>query len=172
MIDHIGMSVRDIARASEFYRKALAPLGIGVVMEVSAEDTGHGAAIGFGARLGSRSSGSARVRLGNQHIHVAFAAASRETVDAFYAPQSPPAARTMALRACARDTTRIITPPSCSTPTATISRPFVTALLALKQRRGSALAQRGQFGSEKVQVGTPASRFAACFSGSFSFCQA
>jgi len=84
MIDHIGMSVRDIARASEFYRKALAPLGIGVVMEVSAEDTGHGAAVGFGANwkpffwIGEGPAG-------NQHIHVAFAAASRETVDAFYA---------------------------------------------------------------------------------------
>ena len=41
MIDHIGMPVKDIARATEFYRKALAPLGIGVVMEVSAEETGQ-----------------------------------------------------------------------------------------------------------------------------------
>src|SRR5262245_61375430 len=48
MIDHIGMSVGDIARATEFYRKALAPLGYGMVMEVSAEETGHGAAVGFG----------------------------------------------------------------------------------------------------------------------------
>ena len=49
MIDHIGMPVRDIARATEFYLQALAPLGIGVVMRVSAEETGHGAAVGFGA---------------------------------------------------------------------------------------------------------------------------
>ena len=79
MIDHIGMSVRDIARASEFYRKALAPLGIGVVMEVSAEDTGHGAAIAGMPRLRRRRGA------GNEHIHVAFAAASREMIDAFYA---------------------------------------------------------------------------------------
>ena len=32
MIDHIGMPVRDLARATEFYLKALAPLGIAVVM--------------------------------------------------------------------------------------------------------------------------------------------
>ena len=43
MIDHIGISVGSIARATEFYLKALAPLGYGIVMEVSAEDTGHGA---------------------------------------------------------------------------------------------------------------------------------
>ena len=45
MIDHIGMPVGNIARATEFYLKALAPLGIGIVMEVSAEETGPGAAV-------------------------------------------------------------------------------------------------------------------------------
>ena len=66
MIDHIGLNVRDVARATEFYLKALAPLGYGIVMQVSAEETGHGAAVGFGApggrgfRAASRHSGSAR----------------------------------------------------------------------------------------------------------------
>jgi catechol-2,3-dioxygenase len=32
MIDHIGISVGSIARATEFYLKALAPLGYGIVM--------------------------------------------------------------------------------------------------------------------------------------------
>jgi len=85
MIDHIGMPVSNIARATEFYLKALAPLGIAIVMEVSAEETGAGAAVGFGAAgkpffwIGETpiSSGS--------HIHVAFAAPSRAAVDAFYA---------------------------------------------------------------------------------------
>ena len=49
MIDHIGMPVSDIARATEFYLKALAPLGIAIVMQVSAEESGRGAAVGFGA---------------------------------------------------------------------------------------------------------------------------
>ena len=49
MIDHIGMPVSNIARATEFYLKALAPLGIAIVMEVSAEETGDGAAVGFGS---------------------------------------------------------------------------------------------------------------------------
>jgi catechol 2,3-dioxygenase-like lactoylglutathione lyase family enzyme len=84
VIDHIGLAVADIARATEFYLKALAPLGIAIVMQVSAEETGHGAAVGFGANLkpffwigeGERPGG---------HVHVAFAADSREAVDAFYA---------------------------------------------------------------------------------------
>ena len=40
MIDHIGLNVRDVARATEFYLKALAPLGYGIVMQVSAEERG------------------------------------------------------------------------------------------------------------------------------------
>src|SRR5688572_7961725 len=49
MIDHIGLGVRDVARATEFYLKALAPLGFAIVMQVPAEATGHGPAIGSGA---------------------------------------------------------------------------------------------------------------------------
>ena len=80
MIDHIGMPVRDLAGATAFYLKALAPLGIAIVMQVSAEQTGQGAAVGFGANgkpffwIGE----------GGGHVHVAFAAPSREAVDAFY----------------------------------------------------------------------------------------
>ena len=40
MIDHIGLNVRDVARATEFYLKALGPLGYGIVMQVSAEERG------------------------------------------------------------------------------------------------------------------------------------
>jgi catechol 2,3-dioxygenase-like lactoylglutathione lyase family enzyme len=83
MIDHIGMPVRDLARATEFYLQALAPLGIAIVLRVSAEESGHGAAVGFGAEQkpffwigeGERPGG---------HVHVAFAASSRAAVDAFY----------------------------------------------------------------------------------------
>ena len=45
----MGVNVRDVARATEFYLKALKPLGYGIVMEVSAEETGHAEAVGFGA---------------------------------------------------------------------------------------------------------------------------
>lgn len=83
MIDHIGLRVADVARATEFYLKALAPLGISIVMQVSAEESGHGAAVGFGSGQkpffwigqGEATSGP---------LHVAFAADSRAAVDAFY----------------------------------------------------------------------------------------
>jgi catechol 2,3-dioxygenase-like lactoylglutathione lyase family enzyme len=83
MIDHIGMPVSDLARSTDFYLKTLAPLGIGMILQVSAEQTGNGAAVGFGAQgkpffwigEGEKMAG---------HIHVAFAATSRAGVDAFY----------------------------------------------------------------------------------------
>ncbi len=40
MIDHAGISVSDFARSHAFYLAALAPLGIGVQMAVTAEQTG------------------------------------------------------------------------------------------------------------------------------------
>jgi len=85
MIDHLGFSVPDLARATEFYLKALAPLGVGIIMQVSAEQTGAGAAVGFGSAgkpffwIGERFHPA-----GDQHIHVAFAAKTRAEVDAFY----------------------------------------------------------------------------------------
>jgi catechol 2,3-dioxygenase-like lactoylglutathione lyase family enzyme len=83
VIDHIGMPVRDLARATEFYARALAPLGIAIVMRVSAEESGHGAAVGFGANQKPFFWIGEGERLGG-HVHVAFAASSREAVDAFY----------------------------------------------------------------------------------------
>jgi len=83
VIDHIAVHVRDLARATELYLKALAPLGIAIVMQVSAEQTGRGAAVGFGAGQkpffwlgeGGPSSGP---------LHIAFAAPNRAAVGAFY----------------------------------------------------------------------------------------
>jgi catechol 2,3-dioxygenase-like lactoylglutathione lyase family enzyme len=84
MIDHVGIPVSDIARSTEFYLKALEPLGISIVMEVSAEQTGHGAAVGFGANFKPFFwiGGAGGLDVG--HVHVAFAAPSRAAVDAFY----------------------------------------------------------------------------------------
>ena len=91
MIDHLGMPVSDLARATEFYLKALEPLGYGIVMQVSAEQTGHGAAVGFGppGKAGDFQSGKPSFWIGEGeplagHIHVAFVAPSRAGVDAFY----------------------------------------------------------------------------------------
>jgi catechol 2,3-dioxygenase-like lactoylglutathione lyase family enzyme len=91
MIDHLGISVGSIARATEFYLKALAPLGYGIVMEVSAEETGHGAAIAFGApgQAADFQSGKPSFWVGESAkasgpLHVAFVAPSRAGVDIFY----------------------------------------------------------------------------------------
>jgi catechol 2,3-dioxygenase-like lactoylglutathione lyase family enzyme len=92
MIDHMGLDVRDVARATEFYLKALAPLGYGIVMEVSAEETGQGAAVGFGApgpavdfQSGKPSFWIGEGETASGPMHVAFVASSRAAVDAFYA---------------------------------------------------------------------------------------
>jgi predicted lactoylglutathione lyase len=83
MIDHMGMHVRDVARATEFYLKALAPLGYGIVMQVSAEETGS-PAVGFGA--GHKPSfWIGQGEPGSGPMHVAFVAQTRAAVDAFYA---------------------------------------------------------------------------------------
>ena len=69
----------------------LGPLGYGIVMEVSAAETGHGAAVGFGApgKADDFQSGKPSFWIGEGErlgapIHVAFVASSREAVDAFY----------------------------------------------------------------------------------------
>ena len=83
MLDHIGLTVSDFARARAFYSAALAPLALGVVMEVTAEQTGGTAHAGFGAPgqpffwIGSGPHRSGP-------LHVAFSAPDRATVAAFH----------------------------------------------------------------------------------------
>lgn len=78
MLDHVGLEVSDFEASKEFFEKALEPLGIRPLMEIG------GVAAGFGddrkpyfwiAARGPVSSGT----------HVAFAAETRELVDAFHA---------------------------------------------------------------------------------------
>ena len=89
MIDHIGVPVSNLADATTFYLKALAPLGISVQLEVSAEQTGKGGAVGFGSDgkpffwIGEGKTSAPQANPAD-HLHVAFAATSRADVDAFY----------------------------------------------------------------------------------------
>ena len=84
MIDHIGIGATDFEASRRFYEAALAPLGIGVVMEVTPEQSGgyHGLGMGKGFKpffwLGSHGPRGAG-------MHIAFAAETRAEVDAFYA---------------------------------------------------------------------------------------
>ena len=83
MIDHIGLAVSSMERAKAFYLNALKPLGIGVIVDVSAEETGGDAHAGFGKDnkaffwigTGNKPKGGA---------HVAFTAQTRPEVDSFY----------------------------------------------------------------------------------------
>jgi catechol 2,3-dioxygenase-like lactoylglutathione lyase family enzyme len=84
MLDHIGFSVGDLVKAKAFYEKALAPLGVTVVMEVTPEMTG-----GKDAYLGFGDGGKPYFWVGtggklSPHLHVAFAAPDRKAVDAFH----------------------------------------------------------------------------------------
>lgn len=82
MLDHVGFSVADLETARRFYQKALAPLGIMLIYNISAEQTDGEAYLGFGEDqkpyfwIGT---GKFKGR-----VHVAFLAKSRETVDQFY----------------------------------------------------------------------------------------
>ncbi|WP_369975329.1 VOC family protein [Xanthomonas bundabergensis] len=83
-LDHIGLSCADLERSLSFYRAALAALGLDVVMEVSAEQTGDRRHVGFG-RDGKPSvwlSDGAPGTGGG--LHLAFVAAERAQVDAFH----------------------------------------------------------------------------------------
>jgi catechol 2,3-dioxygenase-like lactoylglutathione lyase family enzyme len=82
MIDHVGFSVLDYARAKDFYQRALAPLGYRLVMEVTTQQSGKPAA-GFGAE------GKPDFWIGGEGkldlpVHIAIAAKDRAAVDAFY----------------------------------------------------------------------------------------
>lgn len=77
MIDHIGIAVTDLDRAAAFYERALAPLGYTLMMRFPG-------AVGFGA------DGKPDLWIGGPapattSVHVAFRAATRKVVDAFYA---------------------------------------------------------------------------------------
>jgi catechol 2,3-dioxygenase-like lactoylglutathione lyase family enzyme len=76
IIDHIGFTVSDYAKSKEFYARCLAPLGIGLVMEVEGW-AGFGQdrkpELWFGADTSPHTP-----------MHIAFIADTRQQVDRFY----------------------------------------------------------------------------------------
>jgi catechol 2,3-dioxygenase-like lactoylglutathione lyase family enzyme len=77
MLDHLSIQCADVAASAAFYDSVLAPLGSGRVMD-------FGDVIGYGADrptfwIGPLTSGEP-----NREIHIAFGAADRSSVRAFY----------------------------------------------------------------------------------------
>ena len=80
MIDHTGIHVSDLARSTDFYRQALAPLGY----ELRCAFPG---AAGFGEANGKDPGGDFWLSSGTPYTprsHIAFHAANQEQVCAFY----------------------------------------------------------------------------------------
>lgn len=83
VIDHMGLQVSDYAHAVRFYEQALAPLGITIVMQVEAGESGGYQGAGFG-RDGKPSFWLEAGSRTTPHVHLAFVADSRAMVDAFH----------------------------------------------------------------------------------------
>lgn len=84
MIDHTGINVSNPARSREFYDRALAPLGYKQLMQVPTEHTGGVVVVGYG-EPGKPDFWLNEGAPQTPRHHIAFRAASREAVDAFYA---------------------------------------------------------------------------------------
>jgi catechol 2,3-dioxygenase-like lactoylglutathione lyase family enzyme len=80
-LDHVGLAVADYPRSKAFYEKALAPLGMTLLLEFS------GTAAGFGRDDGGRPSFfiEAHGEPVRGRLHIALRAESRAQVDAFHA---------------------------------------------------------------------------------------
>ena len=81
MLDHIGIGVTDYAKAKAFFDRALAPLGIVKIMEVTAAQTGSYDGAGYGMDRPFFWIGASER---TTPAHVAFRAKDRATVDAFH----------------------------------------------------------------------------------------
>jgi catechol 2,3-dioxygenase-like lactoylglutathione lyase family enzyme len=76
IIDHLGISVSDLARSKAFYAKALAPLGIELLREF------EGRIAGFGKNR--KPEFRIQTATPTPPLHIAFIASSRALVKAFY----------------------------------------------------------------------------------------
>ncbi len=83
ILDHVGYPVSDFAKSKAFYTKALTPLGIKPIMEVTNEMTGgHGEHVGFGIDKPDFWIGTGKTA--QSGVHIAFTTSNRATVDAFH----------------------------------------------------------------------------------------
>lgn len=94
MIDHIGLSISNLAKARAFYDAAFKPLGFAMVMEVTPQMTGSRfTGLGYGpvgSDIEGLQSGKPSFWISDEgktqpRTHVAFVAGTRAQVDAFHA---------------------------------------------------------------------------------------
>ena len=78
IIDHIGISVSDYDKSLAFYTKALAPLGIFLVIEIQGW-------AGFGNNKEKAEFWFGPNEKAHNPMHISFLGTSRQQVDAFYA---------------------------------------------------------------------------------------
>ena len=79
MLDHVGFAVRDYGRSRAFYERALAPLGLTILLEPMGE------AAGFGKDGKPFFWIEARGQAVQGRLHVALGVETRKIVDAFHA---------------------------------------------------------------------------------------
>ena len=86
MLDHLFLSVSDIARSIRFYEAALAPLGITARLDYDGKDgpPGHPDLKGFGAN-GRMFFWLREGVVEGKAVHVGFVASSKAEVEAAYA---------------------------------------------------------------------------------------
>ena len=83
MIDHSGLKVSDPVKSRRFYEAALAPLGYRVLREIPTEHTGGLVVLGYGVPP-KPDFWVAQGTPETPKVHVAFRAATKAEVDAFY----------------------------------------------------------------------------------------
>ena len=92
LFDHLGIDVVNLTVAQAFYDEALKPLQIAIVHEITPEQTGGSAVLGYGKTADSRDIQAGKPSFwiaegprSSGHIHLAFVAANQAEVDAFHA---------------------------------------------------------------------------------------
>jgi catechol 2,3-dioxygenase-like lactoylglutathione lyase family enzyme len=85
MLDHLGFTVADYPRSRNFYARVLAPLGYGIVMDVTKEMSGGYEGCGFGPPGKPAFWVGSGTGVPGRGMHIAFVAKTRAEVDAFHA---------------------------------------------------------------------------------------
>jgi catechol 2,3-dioxygenase-like lactoylglutathione lyase family enzyme len=118
MLDHLGIQCADVATAATFYDSVFVPLGFRRIMD-------FGEYIGYGADKPDFWLGP-NTGTGFRESHIAFQAADRAAVRAFFDAAVEAGAEVRTSRASGPSITRTTTARSCEIPMATTSKRYAT----------------------------------------------